>query len=62
VGGDTSPQTVGGLKGTLPAAPWDFSAEPEVPPDGVPSEHVPTRREAARRQFADLLEAVTADD
>jgi acyl-CoA dehydrogenase len=34
----------------------------EAPPDGVPSEHVPTRREAARRQFADLLEAVTAND
>jgi acyl-CoA dehydrogenase len=28
----------------------------------VPTEHVPTRREAARRKFADLLEAVTADD
>jgi acyl-CoA dehydrogenase len=34
----------------------------EAPADGVPSEHVPTRREAARRQFADLLEAVTAND
>jgi acyl-CoA dehydrogenase len=32
------------------------------PPDGVPSEHVPTRREAARRKFADLLDAVTAND
>lgn len=32
------------------------------PPGGVPSEHVPTRREAARRKFADVLEAVTADD
>jgi acyl-CoA dehydrogenase len=29
---------------------------------GVPSEHVPTRREAARRKFADLLETVTAND
>jgi acyl-CoA dehydrogenase len=34
----------------------------EAPADGVPSEHVPTRREAARRQFADLLDAVTAND
>jgi acyl-CoA dehydrogenase len=34
----------------------------EPPADGVPSEHVPTRREAARRQFADLLESVTAND
>ncbi len=34
----------------------------EPPPDEVPSEHVPTRREAARRKFADLLEAVTAND
>ncbi len=34
----------------------------EAPADGVPSEHVPTRREAARRQFADLLESVTAND
>lgn len=28
----------------------------------VPSEHVPTRREEARRRFAHLLEAVTAND
>jgi acyl-CoA dehydrogenase len=28
----------------------------------VPSEHVPTRREAARRKFAELLEAVTSND
>jgi acyl-CoA dehydrogenase len=28
----------------------------------VPSEHVPTRREAARERFADLLEAVTSND
>jgi acyl-CoA dehydrogenase len=34
----------------------------EAPPDEIPSEHVPTRREAARRQFADLLEAATAND
>jgi acyl-CoA dehydrogenase len=34
----------------------------EAPPDGVPSEHVPTRREAARQRFASLLDAVTAND
>jgi acyl-CoA dehydrogenase len=34
----------------------------EAPPDGVPSQHIPTRREAARRQFASLLEAATAND
>jgi acyl-CoA dehydrogenase len=34
----------------------------EPPADGVPSEHVPTRREAARRKFAQLLEAVTQND
>jgi acyl-CoA dehydrogenase len=34
----------------------------EAPADGVPSEHVPTRREAARTRFADLLEAVTSND
>jgi acyl-CoA dehydrogenase len=34
----------------------------EAPPDGVPSEFIPARREAARRQFAGLLEAVTAND
>jgi acyl-CoA dehydrogenase len=34
----------------------------EAPPGGVPSEHVPTRREAARARFADLLEAVTSND
>jgi len=28
----------------------------------VPSEHVPTRRAAARERFADLLEAVTSND
>lgn len=32
-----------------------------APKDGVPSEHVPTRRAAARERFADLLELVTAD-
>jgi acyl-CoA dehydrogenase len=34
----------------------------EPPAEDVPSEHVPTRREASRRKFADLLEAVTAND
>jgi acyl-CoA dehydrogenase len=34
----------------------------EAPEDGVPTEHVPTRREAARARFADLLEAVTSND
>jgi acyl-CoA dehydrogenase len=34
----------------------------EPPADGIPTEHVPTRREAARRRFADILEAVTAND
>jgi acyl-CoA dehydrogenase len=33
-----------------------------APADGVPSEHVPTRRAAARERFADLLEAVTSND
>jgi acyl-CoA dehydrogenase len=32
------------------------------PPDGIPSEHLPTRREAARERFRDLLETVTAND
>jgi acyl-CoA dehydrogenase len=32
------------------------------PPDEVPTEHVPTRRAAAREKFADLLEAVTSND
>jgi acyl-CoA dehydrogenase len=31
-------------------------------PTDVPTEHVPTRREAARRKFADLLAEATADD
>ena len=34
----------------------------EPPADNIPSEHVPTRREAAQRKFADLLEAVTSND
>ncbi len=34
----------------------------EPPADGVPSEHVPTRRAAARERFAELLEAVTSND
>jgi acyl-CoA dehydrogenase len=34
----------------------------EPPPDGVPSEHVPTRREAARARFAEVLEAVGSID
>ncbi len=34
----------------------------EAPADGVPTERIPTRREAARRQFADVLQAVTAND
>ena len=34
----------------------------QAPPDGVPTEHIPTRREEARRRFADILEAVTAND
>ena len=33
-----------------------------APTDGVPSEHVPTRRAAAQRKFADLLEVVTQND
>ena len=34
----------------------------EAPPDGVPSQHVPTRRAAARERFAAVLDAVTAND
>ena len=34
----------------------------EPPAGGVPTEHVPTRRAAAREKFADLLDAVTAND
>ena len=33
-----------------------------APADGVPSEHVPARRAAARERFAALLEAVTSND
>jgi acyl-CoA dehydrogenase len=31
-------------------------------PHEIPSQHVPTRREEARRRFADLLEVVTSND
>jgi acyl-CoA dehydrogenase len=34
----------------------------EAPADGVPTEHVGPRREAARARFADLLETVTSND
>ncbi len=34
----------------------------EAPADGVPSDYIPARREAARERFADLLQAVTAND
>jgi acyl-CoA dehydrogenase len=34
----------------------------EPPLGGVPSEHVPTRRIAARERFAELLETVTSND
>ncbi len=34
----------------------------EPPADGVPSEHLPTRRAASRERFAELLETVTAND
>jgi acyl-CoA dehydrogenase len=34
----------------------------EPPADEIPTEHIPRRREAARSQFRDLLEAVTAND
>ena len=34
----------------------------EPPPGGVPSEHVPTRRVAARERFAELLDVVTSND
>jgi acyl-CoA dehydrogenase len=30
-------------------------------PSELPTEHIPTRREEARRRFADLLEHATAD-
>ncbi len=31
-------------------------------PVDVPSEHIPTRREAAKKKFADLLAEVSAND
>jgi acyl-CoA dehydrogenase len=34
----------------------------EPPADGIPTENVPRRREAAQHKFADLLEAVTQND
>jgi acyl-CoA dehydrogenase len=34
----------------------------EAPEDGVPTEHVPTRRAAARERFAELLDLATAND
>src|SRR5205807_6220561 len=34
----------------------------EPPADGIPTEHLPTRRAAAREKFADLLELVTQND
>ena len=34
----------------------------EPPADGVPTEHVPTRHAAAREKFAEILDAVTAND
>ncbi|MCX6389878.1 MAG: acyl-CoA dehydrogenase family protein [Solirubrobacterales bacterium] len=34
----------------------------EAPADGVPTEHIPTRRAAAQEKFAWLLEAATAND
>ena len=43
-------------------APAGHYQDSPVAADGVPSEHVPTRREAARRRFAELLETVTAND
>jgi acyl-CoA dehydrogenase len=33
----------------------------EAPADGVPSEYVPARREAARRKFAEILDAVSVE-
>ncbi len=34
----------------------------EPPADGIPTEHIPTRQAAARLKFAELLDAVTAND
>ena len=33
-----------------------------APADGVPTEHIPTRREDSVRRFAAILDAVTAND
>ncbi|HUZ86973.1 MAG TPA: acyl-CoA dehydrogenase family protein, partial [Candidatus Saccharimonadales bacterium] len=33
----------------------------KVPQGEFPTDHIPTRREAARRKFADLMEAATTD-
>jgi acyl-CoA dehydrogenase len=33
-----------------------------APADQIPSEHVPTRREAARAKFAEILGEVTGND
>jgi acyl-CoA dehydrogenase len=33
-----------------------------APPEEIPTEHLPTRREQARERFSHLLEAVTAND
>jgi acyl-CoA dehydrogenase len=34
----------------------------EAPPDGVPTEHPPTRRTVARERLAELLDVATAND
>jgi acyl-CoA dehydrogenase len=34
----------------------------QAPEDGIPREHIPTRREESVRRFASLLEAATAND
>ncbi len=34
----------------------------EAPADAIPTEHIPTRRDAARTKFAELLESITAND
>ncbi len=41
---------------------WKILRGYEAPEDGVPSEHVPARREDAQRKFAWLLETATAND
>jgi acyl-CoA dehydrogenase len=35
--------------------------EVQPPADGVPTNHIPTRREAARRKYAEILDAVPAE-